>query len=48
MDDTELKIAEIEINPLFVYENQVKAICLACRVKPKVSHHTWELKRTEV
>jgi len=26
MDDTELKIAEIEINPLFVYENQVKAI----------------------
>ena len=26
MDDKELKIAEIEINPLFVYENQVKAI----------------------
>ena len=26
MDDTELKIAEIEINPLFVYENQVKAV----------------------
>ena len=26
MDDTELKIEEIEVNPLFVYENQVKAI----------------------
>ena len=26
MDDTELKIEEIEVNPLFVYDNQVKAI----------------------
>ena len=26
MDDTELKIEEIEVNPLFVYKNQVKAI----------------------
>ena len=26
LSSTELKIAEIEINPLFVYENQVKAI----------------------
>ena len=26
MDDTKLKIEEIEVNPLFVYKNQVKAI----------------------
>ena len=26
MDDTELNIEEIEVNPLFVYKNQVKAI----------------------
>ncbi len=26
MNDTELKIQEIEVNPLFVYKNQVKAI----------------------
>ena len=26
MDDTEFKIEEIEVNPLFVYKNQVKAI----------------------
>ena len=26
MDDTELKIEEIEVNPLFIYKNQVKAI----------------------
>ena len=29
-------------------ENQVKAIFFACRLKPKVSHHTWESKRIQV